>query len=672
MGRHAVPADDVAIRAAQRGVPLTEVYGPGRHRRRRPRAEARRPADRSLDDAEAVAAAAEDNTLEVETPPLEPGDRAAVLAVFTELFEGLYAHLPLKRAMYAIDPVQRLRLLARRAPDLDDAAFNYELTRIVTGLRDAHTRYAGPGGLAGHAAMLPFMVESYGAPPDVHYVVSNVATDPELIDDEHFVPGVELVWWNAVPIDRAVDLYAEYETGGRPDSRRARALGSLTLRALQYEPPPDEHWVVIGYRNERGTEREVRIPWRIVEPKRAATAAPERGERALRMAVDPAGEVSRRVKKLLFAPTLWLADHEARAARASTAVPEAPHAGDWLATEFQDAVSAKEVETPSGRFGYLRLWSFDVDDDGAYVAEVTRLLGLLPDAGLIIDLRANPGGLIWAAERALQLFGPRPIEPTRFSLVASELTRAMAGASQNETELAPWRDSLDEAVATGEPYSQAVPITPPERCNDVGQVYGGPVVAVVDANTYSAGDLFAAGFYDNELGILVTVGEATGAGGANVWTPESVARALAGTEFEHPPLPAGIAYTMAVRRATRGAGQADGSAIEDVGVRGHRTYAMTKTDLLAENADLLAFCGELLAGQPSTGLRVEAPDPGATSVVVTARGLDRLDVYVDGHPESSLAIADGETTIELAAGWTRLELRGFAEEQLRQRRLLSS
>ena len=87
------------------------------------------------------------------------------------------------------------------------------------------------------------------------------------------------------------------------------------------------------------------------------------------------------------------------------------------------------------RLGYLRLWSFDVADDEAYLDEVIRLLTQLPDRGLIIDLRANPGGLIWAAERLLQLFTPRTVAPTRFSLLATALTRAMAAAPQNENEL---------------------------------------------------------------------------------------------------------------------------------------------------------------------------------------------------------------------------------------------
>lgn len=243
----------------------------------------------------------------------------------------------------------------------------------------------------------------------------------------------------------------------------------------------------------------------------------------------------------------------------------------------------------------------------------------------------------------------------------------MADAPQNEGDLGPWRQSLHDAVATGELYSQAFPITPLEQANDIGQVYGGPVVAVVDANTYSAGDLFAAGFSDNGLGILVTVGEATGAGGANVWAPQHVEQALAGTPFQLGPLPARIGYTVSIRRATR-SGPAAGLAIEDVGVRGQRSYAMTTRDLVDGNADLLGFCAELLAAQPRTLLRVTPLKPW--SLLVTTSGLDRLDVFLDDRPSASLVLEHGETTVELPEGWRTVELVGYAGAHLRQRRRL--
>ena len=116
---------------------------------------------------------------------------------------------------------------------------------------------------------------------------------------------------------------------------------------------------------------------------------------------------------------------------------------------------------------------------------------------MIIDVRGNPGGYIWAAELALQLFTPNEIEPTRFSALATPFTREMAAAASLAEEMAPWRASLDAAVRNGELYAQTIPITDPEACNEVGQLYGGPVVLVGDSTTYSAGDLFSAGFVDN-------------------------------------------------------------------------------------------------------------------------------------------------------------------------------
>src|SRR5262249_50885671 len=150
----------------------------------------------------------------------------------------------------------------------------------------------------------------------------------------------------------------------------------------------------------------------------------------------------------------------------------------------------------------------------------------LPDRGLIIDLRDNPGGFIWAAERLLQVFTPNPIAPTKFGLRATALASAMAQAAFSQSALAPWAESLMLAEQTGEPYSSHVPITPVERCNDIGQFYSGPIVVVVDANTYSSGDLFTAGVLDNRIGPIVCIGAATGAGGANVWDTEDLRVAL--------------------------------------------------------------------------------------------------------------------------------------------------
>ena len=519
---------------------------------------------------------------------LDGGQRIEVVDALMNVLGGAYCHLPQKRAGYAVDPVQALQLLRRRCVHLTDGEFHLAITGLVTSLRDAHTRYRGPAALRDHVAVLPFLIEHYGPEAQRTFVVSKVAEGAG-IRKRSFKKGVRLRYWNGIPFSRAVDLYADRETGGRPDARSARALESFTFRALDYGPPPDEEWVIIGYRTKDGVDDEVRIPWRLVTPGRAGTAVQPGSGAGLKVAADPAAEAVRRAKKLMFSPELWQADQAGRPGAAGAA-------GGWLPTEFQDTLAARTVPTTRhGELGYLRLWSFDVEDHEAFVAETIRLVRQLPQRGLIIDLRGNPGGLIWAAERLLQLFTPNRIVPTRFALLASPVTRAMATSPFNRLELEPWATSLDDAIATGELYSQPLPLTEPEWCNDIGQRYRGPVVAVADANTYSSGDLFAAGLVDNGIGPLVTVGQATGAGGANVWTDGMMRDALAGTPFAFPPLPADVGFTLAIRRAIR-SGPADGLPIEDTGVPGI-PYEMTERDLLDSNADLRDFCADVLAQQ---------------------------------------------------------------------------
>ena len=106
-------------------------------------------------------------------------------------------------------------------------------------------------------------------------------------------------------------------------------------------------------------------------------------------------------------------------------------AGDVLETPMRDATASLESFMPwvframevrrsdapddGPAYGYIRIFTFSVPNATAFVDEFARLAGLLPDDGLIIDVRGNGGGLIYAAEQLLQLLTP-------------EADRAAAGA----------------------------------------------------------------------------------------------------------------------------------------------------------------------------------------------------------------------------------------------------
>ena len=656
------------LAVAQRGVALADaVPGPASLRRRRaksPRARAgagRRPRAASP----------------LVGPFLSPGaltaaERLRLIDGIERVLEGVYTHLPLKRARYGFDPVQRLRILRSQIAELSDDAFHIELADTITRLRDAHTRYTGPAALESKVAALPFLVEMIGSVSAPTYVVTKVGHSL----DASFKPGVVLEYWNGVPIDRAVQRHGEQEVGGRPDSQRAWAVQSLTLRSLQYGPPPDEHWVIVGYRTAAGAagqSKEIKLPWQVVDPSEISPlfSGGPTGSRAKALrrtrAVNPAAEAIRRAKMLLFAPHA-LTGSQAKAPKAQgKGLRRAPTAG-IIPTALTETLKAMTIETPGGPFGYLRIYGFDAAPQ-PFIEEIIRLIQLLPDRGLIIDIRGNPGGYIWAAELALQLFTPNRIEPTRFSALATPFTRQIASIGDVAEDLAPWKRSLDAAVRTGELYAQTIPITDPDACNALGQMYGGPLILVADSTTYSSGDLFSAGFVDNQMGPFICVGSATGAGGANVWSYGELRQALAGSPAALPALPDGIDMSLSFRRATRARGN-EGIPIEDVGVSG-TTYAMTLDDLLNGNPDLIATCIAALEAQPFSRLTTTV-DTAARTIEVKTAGLDLVDAKFDGHSGVTVPVdAAGVVTITYPPHTTAVELAGCLGPDTRQRRRLS-
>lgn len=515
-------------------------------------------------------------------------ERHDLIDVWTVMFTDVYVHYTQKRALYGFDPLRGLEALRRQIPYLDSAGFLRELTMLINRLRDQHTQLyvdSADQRLAGYVAALPFLVEAYGSHLSPAFVVTKIS---DTIEDDNFTVGVRVTTWNGIPFERAVDLYAETLTGGRPDARRARALETLTQRPLEYLSPPDELWVDIGYQADGvGAEHTIRFEWQAIEPGKAMTAN-NLIETRTRRAISVTSETARRARKLLFATELWDRDQGGHASAANDR--------DRMPTAFADAVSARKITTSHGTFGYLRLWTFDVEHTARFIDEVAGLLRRMPRKGLIIDLRSNPGGVIDTAEQLLQLFRPKPIEPARFACRATPAMVQITEADGNGADLADWASSTRAAIELGEEFSQHLPITDPDGFSAIGRAYRGPVVAVVDANTFSCGDLFAAGIADHGIGQIISVNAATGAGGANVWTSDDIQYAYHAAKRKLPTIPLGISFTISIRRMTR-TGPSVGLAVEDVGVAGDDHYEMTYRDLLNGNPDLAEFCTKILVSR---------------------------------------------------------------------------
>lgn len=183
-------------------------------------------------------------------PALTPRQRKVLARQALILIEQNYVHLPLKRAMHAVDPVQRLKLLLQAleqgaaTTQPAEAEFHREMTGIFTSVRDLHTNYLLPA-----------------------------------------------------PINEA-NRYA----GSNAEARHARGVQTLTTRALMISLPPDEEWVIVGYRTPAGQMHELRFDWMSNPPLPAGSAeaggADARGAN-LRVAMRRSLRVGRRAGTVL-------------------------------------------------------------------------------------------------------------------------------------------------------------------------------------------------------------------------------------------------------------------------------------------------------------------------------------------------------------------------------------
>ncbi|GID29470.1 S41 family peptidase [Paractinoplanes brasiliensis] len=566
------------------------------------------------------------------------------------VLEQSYALLPFKMARYGINPLQRLRLLSQRLDRDGDPGLEWrlhsELVDIFNSLRDLHTRYTLPQPFNGVAVFLPFLLKEFTEDGRPRYLVSRrQAGQPEL-DHAEFRFGVELTHWNGVPIARAVERFGERLPGANADARHARAVQMFTVRSLAFAPPPDEEWITIGYLDASGRAREIRMTWNAT-PIAVATESPAPAD--VQLGVDIEGAQLARLRAELFAPEAVAAEESGQEIVADDpdVVPVSPD----LATVFE----ARRVTVGSRTVGHLRIRTFMPTGGGivAFVREFTRLLGALPQDGLVLDVRGNGGGAVVASELCLQALTARPVEPEPAQFAVTPLNLRLC---RTRDDLERWLPSMDQALESGAPYSAGIPFTEREWFDAVPQSYFGPVVLLTDARCYSATDIFAAGFQDNGIGLVLGTDGNTGAGGGNVWQLGDLIGSLPGS-FQ--PLPLGAGVSLVIRRLLR-VGAKAGTPLEDYGVVPDKRHSPTRRDILANDADLLTEAVALLDKSPARRFDVTlSPSGDDLTATFDVLGIDRADIEVDGRPRCS-ADLDGSPVVVVGCGSARVvRVRGF-------------
>ena len=585
--------------------------------------------------------------------PLTSAERELVIDQAMKMLDQVYAHLPLKRSLHANDPIQLLRLLRLRQAELDERAFQSALMEIFLGLRDLHTNYVLPSVYAQKLAFLPFRIEEFYEPGGVSeagadqlrkFVVSWVSPVNTV---GTLKEGMVVTHWNGSPVELAVARNGAREAGSNADARRAQGIEALTLRWLGMSLPPDEDWVNLTYTD--GTKTfDSRFDWEVVDLSdrqellaglpQAAGTAPAIGLDLKRLLLD-------RARKLIFDPQALQVEQEVTAHRnrAGVAAPSPPRADTSL---FPDVFPwFGKITTPSGEYGYIRLKSFapESGDVSGVVTEFGRILRALPQTGLILDVRGNGGGYINIGELILQMLTPGQITPEPFHFLATPLTLTIVSDPNNEA--AQWKETIAQGLESGASYSQGFPLTDPEACNEIGQVYQGPIVLVTDALCYSTTDIFSAGFQDHQIGKVFGCHSSTGAGGANVWDYADLRSATATSGSPFMGLPGGISMRVAARRCTR-VGSRSGIPVEDYGVVTDMRYFMTKEDVVSNNQNLKAAAAKFLKALPNQALRLTSdPAEPHQKFSVECSNIDRIDLFVNDRPALSSEVPASQSHV---------------------------
>jgi hypothetical protein len=516
-------------------------------------------------------------------------DRQVALDQAILLLDQCHAHRSSKQQRYGEDPVALLRELGTLSQRLSDGDFHWRLLRIFKNLRDSHTRYTLPPPFSRFIVFLPFTLDVFhdcdGQP---RFVVARVICK---LTDPTFSEGVEVLRWNHEPVGLEVCKNGAREEGSHAAARFSFGMASMTVRWLGGSLPPIEQSVRLHYLAADGS-REIEIPWHVLvlDSDREFSTSLEASAFLLAQpndAFEPA--VAEKLSDATAAPVLpaglGAGATPSRSGRARVSRRK-------VRSFFPAQVECATLSVEEREYGYLRLRSFDGPGLRAFGAEIHRLLQALPTRGLLLDVRDNWGGAIQCAESLLQLFTRGPIRPLRFRFATSPLIQQlMSPGPQVPPELAHERLDLRSRWRIGEPpgepgqWSAAAAVTPDEWANCIGQQYFGPVILLTSGMTYSAADMFAAGFQDHGIGPVLGTAAATAGGGGSLWSHDELRRLLPEVPALQP-LPHGARMHVAVRRCLR---ERSGASVplEDVGVTPDIRYYPTRPDVLNQDEDLL-------------------------------------------------------------------------------------
>ena len=630
---------------------------------------------------------------DIEEAPTSAADRRLILEQAMLIFDKIYPHMPFKTDLYHFThPSDFLRQnVESQVDNLSELDFHSWMIAAFSLVRDAHTLYGTP--FVDTVAFLPFQMRSYEETNGGRrYFVTEMKDSEEGKGFGHglFAPGAEIVAWGSEPIENHVERAAGRLPGGNPSSAHTRAAYHCTVRPLAFcQPPFDEEMpaAAIYYRPKGETATNaISIPWGVATGMMAASVTRNAFSlSSLNVTSRACSQLLNRRSKMLIAKRT----PEPGVPAEDSKLPDIfrfQHSGGSPRDGMIDPTLLADPAHPSARFGYVRIKSFDNGFGGdAMVDEFQRILAFLDDVapdGLVVDVRSNPGGDVIAAERMLQMLTPKPILPARFHLantgevvaVLQQIAEHDRGFPEARAALRLWRgDAHGTPLPHGDRLTSGQPLTDEDSANDIGQVYQGSVCLLIDGLTYSAADMFSAGFQDNGIGAIYGVDQSTGGGGATVTSQKSLFEMF--SPFPGVPiakLPNRVTMTAALQRSSR-VKHFEGQPVEDAGVTADFVLKIRSVDdlihghpgLIQAACEYLGRHGDGVPPARFTASNPRALENGAVAVDIKAAGIDLLRFFLDDHPaseerlEGDVAKAFTVTPADGQSGSSVLVIKGY-------------
>ena len=502
------------------------------------------------------------------------------------------------RNVAGTDPSVRLRRYARTITR-GTSSFEFQNTmgNIFRAAHDSHTSYFLPAPFSQSQARLGFEAQVFYVKgdndkegnPRRRYVVDDIMQS--LIPTNlSFGVGAELLTYNGNSIDAAVLAAGRLSYGANLGAQVAEGVRYISSRQLIVHPVPGSAAVKIGYRTAGGSKGSITLPWLFMRTRdrggaAAAAMIPRRHKRGAATGEDDLvwrggrNESKIEIEIPANAPTAPETVRVAESQRQTIAV----------AREFQAVFFAETIGTKAGRIGHLQIKTFVAKSNSAILNELARLLRAMPARGLVVDIRNNGGGSFVFAEDAANVItgGVAPGFPGswRGTALVRDAFLSLGDVGDGESSVLA---AVQSAITVREPMSG--PTLPLFQRNelDTGGFYGGPIVTLTDASTYSAADMFTALQVDLRLSSVVGMDAATGGGGAGVIDYENLVNNYPKV-FTPLGTDAGTFRTAQYRFFRYGINK--GALIESVGVAPNMRYFRTRDDVLNRDCDLYEMLG---------------------------------------------------------------------------------